>query len=427
MRGAAGPLTSRKPLVALMTAQAMSIAGTRFSTVAIPWYVLTTTNDPVLAGMVALVEMLPLVIARALGGPLIDRLGARTVSLLCDPVSIVVVALIPLLGSWNLLSLPALFAIVGVLGALRGPSDQAKYSLTPDVAAAAGMPLERATGIGGAVERLGSVAGAAVAGTLVVLFGAPMTLAFTAAALAVAVGCMAFGIPATPRPPRSQHPQAFRGYRDDLAAGWRFLSNDPVLVGITMMLAVTNLLDQAYVSVLVPVWAQHSGYGAQGVGVVLAVFAGFSFIGSATAAALADKLPRLMVFGVAFFLMGLPRFLALGLNLPTVTLFSVLAISGLASGFLSPVLGAVLFERTPADLRGRVTSLNAALCWSGIPFGGIVGGAMVATIGLTPALLVAGVTYAGATMLAFGRRRFRDFAAGAPLTDAEPVPPLSDV
>ena len=64
-------------LIALAVATIASTGGTRLSTIAIPWLVLTTTNSPVLTGLVGLAEMLPYVIAKALGGPLIDRIGAK--------------------------------------------------------------------------------------------------------------------------------------------------------------------------------------------------------------------------------------------------------------------------------------------------------------------------------------------------------------
>ena len=51
------------------------------------------------------------------------------------------------------------------------------------------------------------------------------------------------------------------------------------------------------------------------------------------------------------------------------------------------MLGAVLFERIPPGLTGRVTALEGAVCWSLLPFGGLLGGLVVDQAGLTPALL----------------------------------------
>jgi MFS family permease len=78
---------------------------------------------------------------------------------------------------------------------------------------------------------------------------------------------------------------------------------------------------------------------------------------------------------------------------------AVTVAGGFASGFINPILGAVIYERIPRPLMGRVTSLNTSLCWATIPFGGILGGGLIAAAGLAPALLVFGGAYFAATML----------------------------
>ena len=90
------------------------------------------------------------------------------------------------------------------------------------------------------------------------------------------------------------------------------------------------------------------------------------------------------------------------------------AVAGALSGFLNPVLGAVVFERIPEPLLGRVSALNTAICWSLMPLGGVLGLA-VAGLGLSPALLVAGAAYLLATMAPVRSRSFRAM-------DDRPVP-----
>ena len=58
----------------------------------------------------------------------------------------------------------------------------------------------------------------------------------------------------------------------------------------------------------------------------------------------------------------------------------------------------MLFERVPAGLTGRVTALEGAVCWSLLPFGGLLGGLVVGQAGLTAALLVVGAAYLAVTL-----------------------------
>src|SRR3712207_6715704 len=138
--------------------------GTRLSMIAVPWLVLTTTGSPTLTGVVAFAEMAPYVVLKGLTGPVVDRIGARRVCITADLVSLGVVGAVPLLHALGLLTYPVLLVLVTLTGAVRGPGDGAKHALVPSVVDAAGVSLERATGLHGASERLASTVGAAAAG-----------------------------------------------------------------------------------------------------------------------------------------------------------------------------------------------------------------------------------------------------------------------
>lgn len=398
-------MSARAPFLVLAVAETFSISGTRLSTIAIPWLVLSTTNSPVSTGLVAMMEMLPYVVAKALAGPLIDRAGPKRIAMVCDAVSMIVVGLVPLLHLLGMLTVPALLPIVFVIGALRGPADAAKQAMVPDIAELAAVPLERVTGVVGTIERLASTVGAAGAGTLIAMIGPAQALVFNAVTFAVAALIVGVGIPALRHAPAA----ATASYGRDLLEGWTFLRRDAVLMGIVTMVATTNLLDQAFHAVLLPVWTRDAGHGPEWLGAMLAVFSGTSMVGAAIAAAIGERMPRLLVYTIAFLLTGLPRFLVLAVDAPLALIFATLAIGGFASGFLNPILSAVMFERIPKPLTGRVTSMSTALCWTLIPFGGLFGGALISGIGLAAALLLTGLAYLAATLLPLVRRSFRGF------------------
>lgn len=400
-----------RPFLALAAAETFSLSGTRLSTIAIPWLVLSATGSPVLTGLTAMMEMLPYVAAKALGGPLIDRVGAKRIAIICDAASVIVVGLVPLLDLFGLLTVPLLLPVVFAMGVLRGPSDAAKQAMVPDIAALADVPLERVTGVASAIERLASTAGAAGAGALIGLIGPGQALVVNAATFAIAALIVAAGIPRMLRAPATSdvRPGKVAPYLDDLREGWRFLRADAVLVSIVAMVAVTNLLDQAYGAVLLPVWTRESGHGPELLGAMLAAFTGASIAGAVIAAAIGERMPRLMVYTVAFLLTGFPRFFVLSVDAPLGPVFITLAVAGFASGFLNPILSAVIFERIPKPLTGRVTAMSTALCFALIPFGGLVGGALISTIGLAATLLVTGLAYLAATLAPLAVRSFRGF------------------
>ena len=187
------------------------------------------------------------------------------------------------------------------------------------------------------------------------------------------------------------------------------------------MVAVTNLLDLAWSAVLLPVWAHDSGAGVGAVGLVFSVWGGASMLGSVVAAAYGTRLPRFPTYLVAFLVTGLPRFVLFAIGVPLWAILAMCVIGGASSGFLNPVLGAVQFERIPRAMVGRVTALNSALCWSLMPFGGVLGGVLVSGIGLSPAMLVVGFAYFAATMAPALIPSFRGMNRQVAPAEREPV------
>lgn len=394
MRDVGGETRYRAPLVAFLVANVVSICGTRVSAIAIPWFVLTTTGSPVKTGIVALAEMGPLVLVKAIGGPLIDRVGARRISVLADTASTGVVALIPLLHTLHMLTFPTLLALVAIAGALRGPGDAAKGTLIPDIARAARVPLERVTGLESTTERLASFFAYAVAGGLITLVGTVNALWIDAASFGVCAVLIYRWIP-------SHHEKSVKtedGYGERLLEGWRFLRKDKLMMPLVLMIAVTNLLDAAVGAVLLPVWIKDHGFGPGHTSLILTSFGVTATLFALLASAVGERIPRKLVFTLAFLICGAPRFVVMAFDAPVWGLMAIYAVAGVGAGFINPVLGALFIERIPRQMLGRVNSLADAVCWTGVPLGGIVAGAAIAGIGLAPALLAAGAVYLVATM-----------------------------
>jgi MFS family permease len=384
-------MSKHGPLVALAVASVVSIGGTRLSTIAIPWLVLTTTGSPVLTGLVGFAEMLPYVLTKALGGPLIDRLGARRMAIWSDALSTIAVALVPVLFWMGLLSTWTLLAAVALIGVLRAPSDAAKHALVPDIARLGGVPFERVTGVMGASDRLAGTLGAASAGALIALLGPAPALLANAAAFGFSGLVVALGVPSSLA--AAPKPDIVSTYRSEFVDGWRVLSRDPVLRSLVIMIAITNLFDQAYAIVMLPVWVRSAGLDVSWVGIFLATFSAGAIVGASIAAAIGERLPRLLFYTLGFICAGPLAFTVFALHLPLPVILVALLIGGLSAGFINPILGAILFERIPGPMVGRVTALVGALAWALMPFGGLYAGLLVDHWGIATALGVSAMLY----------------------------------
>ncbi|OIV35576.1 MFS transporter [Mangrovactinospora gilvigrisea] len=395
MSAAAAPaaIRSRRPLVGVLAGLALALTGTRVSAIAIPWFVLVTTGSATRTGLVTLCEMAPYVLVKALSGPVVDRVGARPVSVATDVASALGAAAIVALHGAGLLSTGVLLVLVAVVGGVRGPGDLAKEVMIPAAADAAGVPLERATGMLGVIERLAQTVGPAAAGGLIAAAGAMAGLIVNAAAFALGSVVIALMAPRSAVPHDQQDGAEPGGYLRGLADGWRFLRNDRLLMAIALMICCTNLIDQGRAAVLMPVWARESGGGPAALGAVGTVWGIAAVCGSLTATALAHRMPRRTVYLVSFVIAGPPLFLVLASGAPLWAVASVAAVGGCASGFINPILSAVEYERIPRRMLGRVNALVNSLAWAGIPLGGLAAGAAVAAVGLAPALVAGGGLY----------------------------------
>ena len=421
------PTARRVPLYGWLTAECISLLGTRVSMIAIPWLVLTTTGSATQTGLVAAAEITPMVLFKAFGGPLVDRVGPRRMAINVDALSFLVVGLIPLLHHSGALTFPLLLALVAIAGALRGPGDAATTALIPALVERANVPYERATGLSSAIERGATMIGAAIAGGLVATIGAANavavdSLSFAVCALVLVATTRSLADPVQSAESRTEDAEKVSSYAAELRDGWNFLRRDAVLMSLCLMIALTNLLDLAWSAVLLPVWAHDSGAGVGAVGLVFAVWGGASMLGSVAAAAYGTRLPRFQTYLVAFLITGLPRFVLFAIGVPLWAILAMCVVGGASSGFLNPVIGAVEFERIPRDMVGRVTSLTSAMCWSLMPLGGILGGVLVSGIGLSPAMVVIGIAYFVTTMAPALIPSFRGMNRQVPVEQADLAP-----
>ncbi len=404
---APAPTRSRRGLVGLFAADGVSTLGTRMSALAVPWFVLVTTGSATAAGITAFAELGPYVLAQALGGPAVDRLGAWRTRIGSDLVAAVGVGVVPLLYAMGALPLGALCGVLAVVGIARGFGDTAGYVLVPGVVERAGTAMPRATGMHEGVRRIAGLVGAPLAGLLVAVTSAPAVLVVDAVSFATAALVVLATVPRTAQPPRaepaSRQPgtSAVRAYGEHLAEGFRFLRHDRLLLGIAVMVTVTNLLDQASSSVLSPVWAADVAHSAVALGLMSAALGAGAVTGNLAVAWLGARLPRRLTFGVGFVLAGAPRFVALALASSISPVLGVIVLGGLGAGVLNPILGAVEFERIPRDLQARVFGATNAVAWVGMPFGGLLAGLAVDHVGLRAALWIVAAAYGLTTLVPF--------------------------
>ena len=382
---------TRRPLHGLIAAYLVSGVGTAMSVVAIPWLVLVSTGSATSTGVVGFAQMAPYVLLQATAGPFVDRFGMRRTFLAGNTAAALAMCAIPLLHAVGGLRLSTLVLLVAVAGAVRGVADCATTPLVPATADRAGVSYERAVGFFSSANRAAMLVGMPLAGVLIAVMGPSQVVLLDGVSFAAAVLVLAGSVPPDiGRAPEKTASLGLRDYVGELAEGMRFLRADRLLLGIVTMVAVTNLLDEALTSVLLPVWAHDRVHRAEALGLVGGAWGLGMLIGALAGAWYADRLPRRAALTIGLVLSSSPPFFLLAGSTSLALLLPLYLLTGVLGGVLNPIFGAVEMERIPVRLQARVLGAIKASAWLGIPFGSLFGGALTEQIGLSPALVACG-------------------------------------
>ncbi|MCA1824592.1 MAG: MFS transporter [Mycobacteriales bacterium] len=379
----------RGPIAALFVGDVISLTGNRMSTLAIPWFVLVTTGSPARTGITAAAAVLPTALAGFLGGPLVDRFGFKRTSIVADIASGVSVVLIPLLQLTVGLEFWQLLVLVFTGALLDAPGTSARYSLIPQAAALARMPIERATSLKDAAMRASGLIGAPVAGVLIAVIGATNVLWVDAATFLVSAVLVGVAVP--DREPTDEVREPSR-YLDDLREGWRYLRGDRVILLLLLTATATNGLDSALAGVIVPVYVREAFGSAAVLGALSGVMSAGAVAGVLLYGAHGRRVARRPAFIVSFLALSARGWLfAIAPPLWVLVVGSV--IFGLATGPVNPIYSAVTYERVPSRLLGRVTSLDVGLSFIAMPVGVLLAGVALNVVDVRAVLVVVSVLY----------------------------------
>ncbi|WP_400160410.1 MFS transporter [Arthrobacter sp. BPSS-3] len=184
--------------------------------------------------------------------------------------------------------------------------------MLPKLTTLAGVRIERSVGLLDGSERFAKLIGASIAGLLVALLGPITALFINAATFAISATLTRLFVPdlqaarrragdntGTDTPPRAS-------YRADLAEGFRWILQDPLMKLIIGLVLITNMFDAARSSSLMPLYAHDRLGGATALGLLVAVMAGCALAGNVAFGFIAHRVPRRLTFALCFAIAGAP-------------------------------------------------------------------------------------------------------------------------
>lgn len=375
------------------TGQTVSLLGIYMSAVALPWYVLTTTNSPTRMALVLFAQTIPIALFGIPAGVLVDRVNLKRLMVILDAGRAVSIGLIPVLAWMNALDYWMIVALAFTAGLLAAPYHGAKLALIPALVGEEEADLATAntilhTGMNGM-----SIGGPVLAGLLIPLIGNGAVLLVDAgsyAAAAILIGLWVrhehSGVPETER----SHPWS------EMLEGVRYAwGND--FVRLTLVLgALAGLAFWLAFDAGMPVFTRDIlGKGPETLGFLMGAW-GVGAVAGMGVFGLADKrisIPRVVKLTITL------TCLALAAAVPPLTQALVASaagffFAGLFDGPSGVMVHTILQHHTPARLRGRVSSAFYALLHTVAPAGLLAAGPVMERWGSLPVMWAVAVAFA---------------------------------
>jgi MFS family permease len=405
------PLRTNRDFRLLWFGQTVSVLGSRVSAFALPYLVLTLTDSPARAGVVAFAAGLPLLLWQLPAGGLVDRWDRKRTMIWCDLGRGVVIVSIALALWAERLTFTQVVTVAFVEGSLFVFFNLAQNAAIPNVVT--GEQLGRALAQNEAGARGAALAGGPIGG---LLFGISQALPFVfdSVSFVASIGSIASTRAEFRSEPRAERDTFVR----EVAEGFRWLWHNRFLRATSLLFAGGNFIVNAVILAVIVV-SRGRGAAPLETGVILS-FIGIGALLGALVAAWAQRhiRPRLIIVGINWIFAALVA--AMAVPQRPILIGPIIGLLAFSVPTLTVLVSTYELSLIPDRLLGRVESVILLLAWGSIPFGSLIAGSLLEWLGFTPALL----TLAGLmALVAFGATISPAMRNIPPLPGAEPVGP----
>lgn len=386
--GGRDSVLANRDFARLWAGESISLIGTQVTQFAMPLVAILTLKATAFeVGILNALRFLPVIFVSLLAGVWLDRRRRRPVLIACSLGNALLIGLIPLAYATGLLTIGLLFAVVPLVGALSMVFDVGALSYVPFLVQrrhllAANSKIQASTSVAG-------VAGPGLAGLLVGLITAPVTLSVDAVSyLFSALGLISIRtVEPPPEAPAQKVP-----IRRSIAEGLRAVYGSKVLRSLLAQSAALNLCFGSVFVVFLVYAVRVLGLSPGKLGIVLAAVA----VGGLLGALLAPRLRTALGFGrsmiVATIGASMPLLLVVFARGAGLASMIVLVVAHFSYGYGVAMfnVNAITLRQvvTPAKVLARMNASYRMLLFGTMPFGSIAGGLLGSAIGLRPALVI---------------------------------------
>jgi MFS family permease len=402
---------------------AVSVFGSQFSLIALPWLVLQL-SDPQTLGLALALAGLARAVVMLLGGAITDRISPRKILLVCDWLNFGLSGLLAALVMMHSIQIWMIYAFSLAAGLLSGFVIPAANSMTPRILPQQNLQAGNSLNMG--TQQLMSFIGPALAGVIIGSYaqsvqGIALAFGIDAVTFALAAVALSF-IRGIDRMPAAHGEQpAGEGIWASIVTAVRYIARQEQLRLLFGVMLVVNFLFTGPLLVGIPILAdQRLAEGAAAFGLLMAANAAGNLVGYI----LAGVLPKLngSVFSMVIVALTASLGIALaafGWIVTTWVDFVLMLILGVGNGYISLVIFTRVQQSTPRDMLGRVMSMMMLASMGLIPLSQAISGTVAAWNLTALFALAGGLLVVVAIWMAFNPslKTLSDKMVGAAATD----------
>jgi hypothetical protein len=419
----AGGVLGNRDFVKLWAGETVSQIGTQVTVFALPLVAILTLNATVLeVGILNALRFVPVIVVGLFAGVWLDRRRRRPVLVACSLSNAVLIGLVPLASAVGLLSLGLLYVVTALVGALTVVFDVGALSYVPFLVERRHLPDSNSKLL--ASSAVAGISGPGIAGLLIGLITAPVTLS----ADAVSYLFSALGLLSITKPePEPQIPAERPSIRRSIAEGFQAVYGGRLLRTLLAQSATLNLCFGAVSTIFTVYAVRVLGLTPAKLGVVIGALAA----GGLAGALLATRVRRLLGLGRAMALSTIgvsaaPLLLMIPRNAGPVAILILIA-GWLGHGVSISMwnVNTVTLRQalTPMRVLARMNATYRLLIFGALPLGALAGGLLGSAVGLRSALVIALIALTSPVAWLFFSPvfRLREMPLG-PLSETSPAP-----
>jgi MFS family permease len=371
----------------LWTGQLISFSGSNMQTAALLWHVsllVPPQQRAIALGMVGLVRLMPIVFFSIAGGTLADASDRRRVMLITQmgmALTALALATLTYRGVSHPWPIYALAAVGAAFGAFDSP---ARQSLIPTLVPRDHLP--NAISLNAIMVQVASVAGPAIGGLIIAMFGVGWVYAVNALTFLCVIVALLMMRDVPVRPATDIADFSVRAVRE----GFGFVFSSPLIRSTMLLDFFATFFSSA--TALLPIFAQDIlRVGARGYGWLYAAPSVGAVLMSIVMVRSIEKIERrgvVLLWAVCAY--GAAT-IVFGLSASFLLTFVCLAVTG-AADTVSMVLRNVIRQLgTPDHLRGRMTGINMVFFQGGPQLGELEAGMVAQWIGPRGSVVTGGI------------------------------------